>query len=134
MGNTVRFTTVSKNARAGLMVTWCDDATITLYTGNVPDFADDEITNQIKLAEFNLPSNPSGEAIDGVFSLALGTPPALVLTNGIPTFARLTDSGGTDRGDYDVGVIGSGTAVQLDNVNLIEGAMATLATFVQTEG
>lgn len=134
MSNTVRLTTPSKTARANLMITWCDSATLAIYSGTVPATADNAITDQVKLAEFTLPTTPSGTVTDGVFTLATGTAAATVLADGTPTFARLTDSGATDRGDYDVGAVGSDSAVEIDNTSLITGALVSLVSFVQTEG
>ena len=37
-------------------------------------------------------------------------------------------------GDYDVGTVGSGAAVEIDNADLVTGALVSLVSFTQTEG
>jgi hypothetical protein len=134
MSNTVRLTVARKTARANLMIFWCADATLALYDGVAPDDADTAISTQVKCAEFTLPTAPAGTVADGVFTLASGTAPALALANATVSWARLSDGVGDTIGDYDVGEVGSGAAVEIGNPSLVTGATVSLVSFTQAEG
>jgi len=134
MSATVRFATARKTARANLMITWCAEATLALYDGTAPADADTAVTTQTKLAEFTLPAAPAGTVTDGMFTLAAGTAAATGLATSTATWARLSDSADATIGDYDVGTVGSGAAVEIDNADLVAGALVSLVAFTQAEG
>ena len=135
MSNTVRLATARKTARANLMITWCDAATLALYDAPVPADADTAISTQTKLAEFTLPTTPSGTVTDGVFALASGTDPAVILATGTPAFGRMSDSAGVVISDCDdIGLTDSGAAIEIDTLSLVAGAMLTLSRYEHSEG
>ncbi|MBB1074475.1 hypothetical protein HUU62_08635 [Rhodoferax sp. 4810] len=133
MSEICRLAVARKTQRAQLVGDWLSGAQLTLYSGAIPTMPDTALSDQVVLAEFMLPI-PSGDAADGVFTLAAGTDPATVLTTGIATFGRLVDAADAVIGDFDVGLLGSGNVLILDNINLVEGALVSILSFTLSEG
>lgn len=134
MSDLIRFSSARRTARANLHAGWLAGGTLVVYDAGsgVPEHAGIAITDQVALVAFDIP-DPSGDVSDGVFT-ADPLAAALIDATGIAAFARAYDSGGGGIGDYDVGGVGSGAAIALDNLNLVEGAYATVVSFVVTEG
>lgn len=132
MSDICRLSLARKTARVALTGNWLAGATLTLYSGAIPTTADTALTDQVALAVFTLP-DPSGEAEDGVFTLAAGTEPATVSATGVATFGRMVDATDVIIGDFDVGLLGSGNVLILDNVNLVEGALVSILRFTLSE-
>lgn len=130
----IRFSAARRTARANLHAGWLAGGTLVIYDAGsgVPEDAGIAISDQAALVEFEIP-DPAGDVTDGVFT-AETIAAALIDATGTAAFSRAYDSGGGVIGDYDVGVVGSGAAIKLDNLNLVEGAYATVVSFVVTEG
>lgn len=132
MSDLIRFAAARRTSRAELHATWLDGGTLAVYTAPVPAGADTAITTQTKLVEFDLP-DPAGAVSDGVF-IGAAIPAALNLANGAAAWARARDALGAAVGDYDVGAVGSGAAIEMDNLSIVAGALSTITSFVVTEG
>lgn len=134
MSNLIRLSSARRTARANLHAGWLAGGTLVIYDAGsgVPEDADTAITDQTALVAFDIP-DPAGDVSDGVFT-AETLAAALIDATGTAAFARAYDSGGGGIGDYDVGGVGSNEAVELDNLSLVEGAYATVVSFVVTEG
>lgn len=134
MSNLIRLSAARRTARANLHAGWLAGGTLVVYDAGsgVPEDADTAITDQTALATFEIP-DPAGDVSDGVFT-ADTIAAALIAATGTAAFARAYDASDGVIGDYDVGGVGSGEAVELDNLNMVEGAYATLVSFGVTEG
>lgn len=134
MSDLIRFSSARRTARANLHAGWLAGGTLVVYDAGsgVPDAPDTAITDQTPLATFALP-DPAGDMSDGVFT-ASTIAAALSDATGTAAFARAYDTLNVVIGDYDVGVVDSDAAVWLDNLSLVEGAYATVVSFVVTEG
>lgn len=132
MSNLIRFAAARRTFRGALHAAWLDGGTLEVYTEPVPAGADTAITTQTKLVEFDLP-DPAGAVSDGVFTGA-AVPGALSLANGAAAWARARDAIGAAVGDYDVGAVGSGEAIEMDNLSIVAGSLSTITSFVVTEG
>lgn len=134
MSNQVRFSPGFRSDRANLHADRLTGGSLVIYDAGfgVPEHAGIAITDQVALVTFDLP-DPAGDVSDGVFTSA-SLVAALIDATGTAAFARAYDSGGAGIGDYDVGAVGSGEAVELDNLSMVEGAYATVVSFVVTEG
>ncbi len=134
MSDLIRLSSARRTARANLHAGWLAGGTLVVYDAGsgVPADSDTAITDQIALATFEIP-DPAGDVTDGVFT-ADTIAAALIDATGTAAFARAYDVSEVVIGDYDVGGVGSGEAVELDNLSLVEGAYATVVSFVVTEG
>lgn len=134
MSDLIRFSSARRTARANLHAGWLAGGTLVIYDAgsDAPEDADTAITDQTALATFDIP-DPAGDVSDGVFT-AETLAAALIDATGTAAFARAYDSGGGGIGDYDVGGVGSGEAIELDNLSLVEGAYATVVSFILVEG
>lgn len=132
MSDVIRFATPRRQDRGELHAGWLDGGTLVVYDAPVPADGDEALTTQTALVIFTL-ENPSGVVTDGVF-VAETLATALILETGTAAFARAYDSLDAAIGDYDVGGVGSGEAVELDNLSLAQGAYATVISFTVTEG
>ena len=132
MSDYIELTTVRKQSRANLLLSWLGGGEIRIYDGTRPATSDDAITDQVLLATFTLDS-PAGTSTDGIFTGYLPDA-AMVLVNGIGTWARCYDSSDEEICDVSVGVTGSGEAIQLDSTSLIEGSLVSITAFSIAEG
>lgn len=134
MSDLIRLSSARRTARANLHAGWMAGGTLVVYDAGsgVPADSDTAITDQIELVTFEIP-DPAGDVSDGVFT-ADTIAAALIDATGTAAFARAYDASDGVIGDYDVGGVGSGAAIELDNLNLVEGAYATVVSFVVTEG
>jgi hypothetical protein len=134
MSDLIRFTSTRRTSRGELHSSWLSGGTLVIYDAGsgVPADSDVAITDQTVLVTFQLPS-PAGTVIDGVLT-ADSIATTLIAASGAAAFARAYDSLDMAIGDYDVGTVGSNSAVELDNTNLVEGAYASVVSFTATEG
>ena len=132
MSDYIELTTVRKQSRANLLLSWLGGGEIRIYDGTRPATSDDAITDQVLLATFTLDS-PAGTSTDGIFTGYLPDE-AMVLVNGVATWARCYDSSDEEICDVSVGVTGSGEAIQLDSTSLIEGSLVSITAFSIAEG
>ena len=125
------FTTARRTSRCTLLAGWMDGGSIQLYTATRPSSADTAITNQTLLVTFVL-ADPSGTVSNGVLT---GTLPAaaLVAETGTPTWGRIYDTDDVSIGDCDVGLSGSGSFIEIDNLSLVEGGYCAMTAFGITE-
>jgi len=84
------------------------------------------------LAEFDLP-DPFGVVTDGVLT-ADTIAAALNLATGTAVWGRAFDALGAVIGDYDAGEVGSGEAIEMDNLALVAGSLSTITSFAAAEG
>lgn len=134
MSDLIRFSSARRTARANLHAGWLAGGTLVIYDAGsgVSEDADTAITDQTALVTFDLP-DPAGDVSDGVLT-AETLAAALIDATGTAAFARAYDSEGGVIGDYDVDGVGSGAAIELDNLSLVEGAYATVVSFILVEG
>lgn len=134
MSNLIRFTSSRRTARGELHRSWLDGGTLVIYDAGsgIPADGDVAITDQTALVTFILPT-PVGSVTDGILTAA-SIAAAMIDATGPAAFARAYDASVVAIGDYSVGGVGSGEAVELDNLNLIEGAYATVISLTVTEG
>jgi hypothetical protein len=131
MSNIMGFATARKTSRGELVAAWMDGGEIQIYDGTRPTDADTAITTQVNLVTFDIP-DPSGTVTNGVFTgdeIEL----EIVLESGTAAWARVVDSTAATIFDADVGVNGSGSLIELDNISLVEGATVTVTSFTLTE-
>lgn len=132
MSDLIRFADARRTARAELHAAWLDGGTLVAYDAPVPADADTALTTQTALVTFDLP-DPAGEVTDGVLTVGeIDT--ALIAASGTAAWMRAYDATDAVVGDYDVGGVGSGAAVEMDNLALVEGGYATVISFVIDEG
>jgi len=98
----------------------------------IPADSDTALTDQTALVTFSIP-DPSGDVSDGIFTAGTISA-AMIASTGTAAFARAYDASDVVIGDYDVAALGSGAAIELDNLSLVEGAYATITAFSLTEG
>jgi hypothetical protein len=133
MSDVLRFAGARRTARGELHAGWLAGGTLTLYSAGsgVPADADTALTDQAALATFALP-DPVGTVTDGVLT-AEPIDTALVMVSDIVAFARAYSATDAVIADYDVGLVGSGAALEVDNLNLVMGAYVTVVSFMVTE-
>lgn len=132
MSDLIRFADARRQSRGELHAGWLDGGELIAYSGTVPASADVAITSQVELVAFPL-ADPVGVVTDGVL-VATTIDAQMIAESGVPTFARAYDALGGVIADYDVGLTGSGAAVQINSLNLIQGGYVTLTAFSITEG
>lgn len=131
MSDLVRFAAARRQSRAELHAGWLDGGELIAYSGTVPATTDVAITSQVALVTFPL-ADPVGTVTDGVIVTATDT--QMIAETGVAAFARAFTSTGAVIADYDVGLTGSGAAVQINSLSLIQGGYVTLTSFSITEG
>jgi hypothetical protein len=132
MSDLLDFSAAVKQSRSNLLNSQLDGGKIQLYSGTRPADPDTAVTDQTLLAEFQLAS-PAGDATDGVWTGDLPDP-ALIADNGTPTWGRFLDDTDAAVADGDVGVTGSGSAIEVENTNFVAGAYASITQLVIAEG
>lgn len=112
-----------RNARATVHLNALAGGSIHAYTGTMPvDGA--AVTDQTLLASWVL-SDPSGTVADGEFVLSAGLD-ALVMADGVMTWARVLDSSSGWLMDMDTGGAGSGAAIIVSPAQLYAGGTARI--------
>ena len=119
MSDTLRRATARKQTLASLEGGWFDGGTLKFYTAPVPDDADEALTTQTLLATVPL-DDPAGSATDGVWTSTV-LDAVMIDASGDAAFARAYDDADAVIGDLDVGAIGSGAAIEIDDVSLAAG-------------
>jgi hypothetical protein len=132
MSDLIRFADARRQSRATLHASWLEGGTLVFYDAPVPTQADDALTTQTALVVFDLP-DPIGDVTDGVLTVA-AIAATLIGESGTVAWARAYDATDAVIGDYDVGGIGSGAAIEVDNLSLVQGGLATITSFVVDEG
>ena len=132
MSDVIRFAAARRTARGSQHAGWLDGGTLHAYDAPVPTDGDTALTTQTLLAVYSLPS-PAGTVTDGVFT-AGSIAAATNLANGTVAFVRAYDASDVEIGDYDVGTVGSGEAVEIDNLSFVAGSLSTITSFTVTEG
>lgn len=137
MSDQIRYPKARRQATAQLRALWLSGGSLKLYTEPTPaansiPSADVALSGQTLLAIYALP-DPLGDVIDGIITAAT-IAAAINLDNGTPKFGRAVDSSGAIVGDFDVGVVGSGEAIEVDNLNFTAGSLSTITSFVIVEG
>lgn len=131
MSTLLGFATSRRTLRGELLATWLAGGKLRLYDGTRPADADTAISGQTLLVEFSLP-NPAGTVTSGVFTGA-SLSPAMISVSGTPDFARVLDASNGTIFDADVGVSGSGSVIELNNLSLTSGGYCTITSFTLTE-
>lgn len=130
------FALARKTSRAELLNTWLSSGGLKLYDGTRPTDADTAISTQNLLSTITL-VDPAGTVEDDVFTANVDDlEPALITSTGTKTasWARALDSSSGTICDLDVGLSGSGAAIILDNLSLVEGGLVSVLSFTITEG
>lgn len=103
-----------------------------IYGGEQPPNPDAAITGQTLLVEGRFSDPAWAIAVNGELSANAMTFGA-VLVNGDAAFVRyLSADGVTVLHDDDVGLIGSGAGIEIENIALVEGAPFALASLYHT--
>ncbi len=128
------FSAAVRNARAQVIADALDGgagpAKWLFYTGPQPD-SGAAITTQTLLATVLL-TDPCGTVSDGVLTLS-SAGDVLAVASGVIAWARFTDSAGTLVLDADVGTLGSGAAVTIDNPQVYAGGTVRIVSATLTE-
>lgn len=134
MSDVIRFAAARRTARANQHKDWLAGGTLVIYDAGsgIPADADTALSDQTALVTFALP-DPAGSVTDGVLT-GESIASALIAASGAAAWARAYDSVDAVVGDYDVGGVGSGAAIELDNLSLVIGAYASVISFTITEG
>jgi hypothetical protein len=105
--------------------------TLLVYDGTMPATGGGEITDQVLLAEIDLPT-PSGSVSNGDFVLEPALEDILVNADGIATWVRVLDSLGEWVCDFDAGATESGAALIVIPQQLYAGGTFRLNSFTIT--
>lgn len=134
MSNLIRFSSDWRTKRAEQHKNGLSGGTLVVYDAGsgVPASADTALTDQTALVTFTIP-DPAGTVTDGILTGA-AIASALIAESGTAAFARAYDDADGVIGDYDVGGTGSGAAILLDNLTFVQGAYASVVSFVIEEG
>ncbi len=132
MSNLVGFSVALRNSRADIINSSANAGKLQLYTGTRPVSADSAITTQVKLVEFVLAS-PAGTVTNGVLT-GDTVESVLAAASGNAGWARMVNSAGAAIADFDCGVTGSGSAVEINNLAVAEGGEVLLSGWTITEG
>jgi hypothetical protein len=97
-----------------------------IYTDPVPS-PGDAVTTQTLLAELTF-SKPCGSVSNGVLTFDPITEEDLAPATGTATWGRILDGAGTWVGDVDVGVPGSGAAIELNTTSIYEGGIVRITS------
>ena len=127
MTDTLALSVATRQARANQWPTRLAGGTLTIYDGTAPVTPDTAVTTQTALAAFSLPS-PAGTATAGTFTGA-DVEAALSAAEGTAAWARTLDSNGDPVADWTVGLVGSGEAIEIDNLSIVSGSYITLAAW-----
>lgn len=101
-----------------------------LYDGVQPGTANATITTQRMLAELRF-GNPAGVASDEMFSFGSMINESSAPLNGTPTWYRAFKANGTSPiRDGSVGLVGSGSDLELDNIDFVVGAEIAVDSLV----
>ena len=130
MSDLLALSAAVRQSRANLLSSQLAGGSVKLYTAARPADADTAITDQVLLAEFTL---TTGTAEDGVWT-GVNPDPVMILATGTPVWGRFADSAGDPIADADVGLTGSGNAIEVENDNFISGAYASITSLVIAEG
>lgn len=112
-----------RDARAQVHVTAFSGGQIAFYDGTMPT-AGEAVSTQTKLVEIAIP-NPAGAVAEGAFVLAANLE-AMAVSDGVVTWARITDSTGAWLMDMDAGPTGSGAAIIVSPAQLYAGGTARI--------
>lgn len=107
-----------RDARAQVHVTAFSGGQIAFYDGTMPT-AGEAVSTQTKLVEIAIP-NPAGAVAEGAFVLAANLE-AMAVSDGVVTWARITDSTGAWLMDMDAGPTGSGAAIIVSPAQIYAG-------------
>lgn len=132
MSQVLRYANARKTGRANLVAGWLAGGSIKCYTADKPSTTDTEVTTQTLLVTFAIP-NPAGTVSNGVLTGGV-IATAMNAETGTPTWCRIEDSSHVVICDGDVGVTGSNSFVELDNVNLVQGGLTSVTSFSIAEG
>lgn len=108
------------------------------YSAPVPTDSNDQpnadvaISTQTLLAAYTLP-DPVGNVTNGIITAGAIAMVASLATNTV-AFCRAVDSNGGTVCDFDVGIVGSGAAVEFDNLSFQAGSLTTPTAFIIIEG
>lgn len=101
-----------------------------IYDGSQPATADTGITTQQMLAELKF-SNPAGVAVDEVFTFNAITKEDSAPAAGAATWYRAFKvDGASPLRDGTVGITGSGSDIELDDVNIVLGAEVQITSLI----
>lgn len=134
MSAPVTFSSPVKTARANAYVNQLAGGYLIIYTegSSAPANADIAISDQVALIRFDL-SSPAGSVTNGVFTCD-SIAPQMALESGIAFFARGYTSGDAAVCDLSVGAQGSGSAVEINDINIIQGGYNMIVSFNIAEG
>jgi hypothetical protein len=118
MSTDITFATARRQTRAELHATWLEGGSLTVYSA-----AD------LALVTFTLPATIT--PTDGV--ITIGPITEMIADTGLAAYAQTFDDASGLIADYPVGVTGSGNAVELNSLSLVQGGYVTLTSFLLTE-
>jgi hypothetical protein len=126
-----------KNARLTAIRDAIDAGTtagmIKIYTAPAPNPPGSAITTQTLLAELAF-ADPCGTVTDGVLTFGAIAEEDMAPATGEAAWARITDSDGTWVADADIGITGSGAAIELNTINVYAGGIVRITAGQITEG
>jgi sulfur carrier protein ThiS len=134
MAHEVKLSTACANIEANAMAVALNGGYIRLYDGSKPATGDEVVSGQTLLAEVTFDTPAFVLSVDGsvVANPLTGDPAAN--NNGQATWGRLFQADGTPMMDGLVGVTGSGSDIEVDNVNVAQGVAVEVTSCVITAG
>ena len=137
---TYHFTRVASwtlmNALKGLFDAGSTGATIKFYTGSMPTGtlpqtgAETGIGSQVLLGTCTLPKPSGTETPSGSLTVGTITGDSAADNSGTATWARIADSTGLTVVDVDVGLVGSGAAIQMVSTTIVAGGPIAFSSLV----
>jgi hypothetical protein len=128
----IALATPRRQTRAAQHLGWLAGGTLTLYTAPQPASPEDPVTTQTAMLVYELP-DPAGTAEEGIITGA-AIADALASADGAPVWARARDASDATIGVYQVGLPGSGTALQIATMAVEAGDSVAIVSFTIVEG
>ena len=130
MAHNVNLSNKYAQAQAAAGGALADGGYLRLYDGAQPATADTGITTQQLLAELQFGS-PAGVAVDEVFTFNAIAKESAAPASGIAAWYRAFKSDGTSPlRDGTVGITGSGSDIELNDVNIVVGAEVEITSLI----
>ena len=133
MARDVRLSNAFVNAQADAVAPIFNSGYLRIYSGTRPATADTAITNQVLLAECRFAADAINTVVNGVLTANALTGEDATLDAGTASFARVLQSNGTTvLSDYEVGVTGSWSDVEINSVTIVAGVALNVNSFTHT--
>ena len=134
MAHEIKVSTESANLKANAWATAMNAGIIRIYNGAKPATANTAIGAQTLLGELTFGKAAFGAAVNGLITANAITKDSSADNTGVAQFYRLFKSDGTTpMGDGTCGVTGSGSDLEMPNVNITQFGEITCTGFTHQE-